>query len=342
MYALKEHTENIKGLYKSPQDPQDQLRQAIRAVFDSWTGDRAVEYRRLNRIPDDWGTAVNVQQMVFGNKGDTSGSGVAFSRDEVTGATEPSGDFLPNAQGEDVVSGVRNTKDIAEMKEWLPEAHKQLMEILRTLEKHYKDMQDTEFTVEEGQLFMLQTRNAKRPAQAAVRFAVDAVSEELLTREEAIATIDPSSLDALLHPTFDPKAEFDVLAEGVSASPGAAKGEVVFTAAAAVEAANEGRDVILVRPFTEADDVAGFHAARGILTSEGGKASHAALVARGMGRPAVVGAGALAIDLEKEQFSVDGTVVKAGERIAIDGTRGWVTLDDVPLVEAEVSEYFDR
>ena len=283
--ALKELTETFKGLYEFPQDPQEQLRQAIRAVFDSWTGERAVEYRRLNRIPDDWGTAVNVQQMVFGNKGDTSGSGVAFCRDEVTGAPEPSGDFLVNAQGEDVVSGVRNTLDIAEMADKLPEAHEQLMEILRTLEAHYKDMQDTEFTVEEGQLFMLQTRNAKRPAQAAVRFAVDAVEEELLTREEAIATIDPARLDALLHPTFDPKAEFEVLASGVSASPGAAKGEVVFTAAEAVSAAEEGRDVILVRPFTEADDVAGFHAAKGILTSEGGKASHAALVARGMGRP---------------------------------------------------------
>ena len=181
--ALKELTGRFKELYEFPQDPKEQLEQAIRAVFDSWTGERAVQYRRLNRIPDEWGTAVNVQQMVFGNKGDTSGSGVAFSRDEVTGAKEPSGDFLPNAQGEDVVSGVRNTKDIAEMKEWLPEAHKQLMEILRTLEKHYKDMQDTEFTVEEGQLFMLQTRNAKRPAQAAVRFACDAVDERLLKKE---------------------------------------------------------------------------------------------------------------------------------------------------------------
>jgi pyruvate, orthophosphate dikinase len=339
--ALKELTETFKGLYEFPQDPQEQLRQAIRAVFDSWSGERAVSYRRLNRIPDEWGTAVNVQQMVFGNKGDTSGSGVAFSRDEVTGAPEPSGDFLVNAQGEDVVSGVRNTLDIAEMAEKLPEAHEQLMEILRTLEAHYKDMQDTEFTVEEGQLYMLQTRNAKRPAQAAVRFAVDAVKEELLTREEAIATIDPAGLDALLHPTFDPKASFEVLASGVSASPGAAKGEVVFTAADAVEAAGEGRDVILVRPFTEADDVAGFHAAKGILTSEGGKASHAALVARGMGRPAVVGAGELSIDLKAKEIRVGDTTVCEGDRIAIDGTKGCVTLEDVPLVEAETSEYFD-
>jgi pyruvate, orthophosphate dikinase len=340
--ALKELTRRFQELYEFPQDPQEQLRQAIRAVFDSWTGDRAVQYRRLNRIPDEWGTAVNVQQMVFGNKGDTSGSGVAFSRDEVTGAPEPSGDFLPNAQGEDVVSGVRNPKDIAEMREWLPEVHEQLMEILRTLEAHYKDMQDTEFTVEDGQLFMLQTRNAKRPAQAAVRFACDAVDEELLSKEEAIATIDPGALDALLHPTFDPQADFEVLASGVNASPGAAKGEVVFTAADAVKAGEEGRDVILVRPFTEADDVAGFHAAKGILTSEGGKASHAALVARGMGRPAVVGASALAIDLDQKVITVDGTRINEGDRIAIDGTKGCVTLEDVPLVEAEVNEHFER
>jgi pyruvate, orthophosphate dikinase len=340
--ALKELTRRFIDLYDFPQDPQEQLRQAIRAVFDSWTGERAVQYRRINRIPDDWGTAVNVQQMVFGNKGDTSGSGVAFSRDEVTGAPEPSGDFLPNAQGEDVVSGVRTPRDIADMRDWLPEAHAELMEILRTLEAHYKDMQDTEFTVEEGRLFMLQTRTAKRPAQAAVRFACDAVDERLLTREEALATIDPGGLDALLHPTFDPKADFEVLASGVNASPGAAKGEVVFTAADAVTAGAEGRDVILVRPFTEADDVAGFHAAKGILTSEGGKASHAALVARGMGRPAVVGASALAIDLDSRVIDVDGTQIHEGDRIAIDGTKGCVTLEDVPLVEAQVDQNFER
>jgi pyruvate,orthophosphate dikinase len=340
--ALKELTRRFQELYEFPQDPQEQLRQAIRAVFDSWTNERAVSYRRLNHIPDEWGTAVNVQQMVFGNKGETSATGVAFSRDEVTGAPEPSGDFLVNAQGEDVVSGVRNTRPIAEMAEVMPEAHAQLMEILRTLERHYKDLQDTEFTVEEGQLYMLQTRNAKRPAQAAVRFACDAVDEGLLTRDEALETIDPGSLDALLHPTFDPKAHFEVLASGVNASPGAAKGEVVFTAKEAVDAAEQGRDVILVRPFTEADDVAGFHAAKGILTSEGGKASHAALVARGMGRPAVVGADALAIDLDARTISVDGKEIHAGDRIAIDGTKGCVTLEDVPLVEARVDEHFQR
>ncbi|TML06044.1 MAG: pyruvate, phosphate dikinase, partial [Actinobacteria bacterium] len=336
--ALRELTDAFKGFYEFPSDPQEQLHGAIRAVFDSWMGKRAVEYRRINRIPDDWGTAVNVQQMVFGNKGDTSGSGVAFSRDEVTGEPDPSGDFLPNAQGEDVVSGVRTPRDIRELREWEPEVHAQLMEILRTLERHYADMQDTEFTVEEGRLYMLQTRSAKRPAQAAVRFAVDAVNEELLTREAALMTIDAEKLDALLHPTFDPNADFKVLARGVAASPGAASGAIVFTADDAVAATD---DVILVRPFTEADDVAGFHAAKGIVTSEGGKASHAALVARGMGVPAVTGAGDLQIDLQDRTVTVGDTVLGEGDHIAIDGTTGAITTDEVPLVEPEVGEHFD-
>src|SRR5215203_2913966 len=346
--SLKTLTDRFKDLYRDktgeefPQDPQEQLTQAIRAVFDSWTGPRAVEYRRINRIPDEWGTAVNVQQMVFGNKGDTSCSGVAFSRDEVTGEPTPSGDFLINAQGEDVVSGVRTPKDISEMKDVMPDAHQTLMQILRELESHYKDMQDTEFTVEEGQLYMLQTRNAKRPAQAAVRFAVDAVNEGLLTKEEAIATVDAGSLDALLHPTFARDAQFNRLATGVAASPGAAKGEIVFTADDAVAAAEQGRDVVLVRPFTEADDVAGFFAAKGILTSEGGKASHAALVARGMGRPAVCGASALEIDLSQHTVRVGATTLSEGDLIAIDGSTGTVTTDDVPLVEPEVDENFQQ
>jgi pyruvate,orthophosphate dikinase len=339
--ALEELTRAFQGFYDFPADPREQLRQAIRAVFDSWNGDRAVTYRQINRIPDDWGTAVNVQQMVFGNKGDTSGSGVAFSRDEVTGAPEPSGDFLIDAQGEDVVSGVRNTLDISELSTKLPGVHEQLMEILRELERHYGDMQDTEFTVEEGQLYMLQTRNAKRPAQAAVRFAVDAVGEGLLDKAQALVTIDAEKLDALLHPTFDPDADYAILAEGVAASPGAAVGEIVFTAADAVAAAGDGRDVILARPFTEADDVAGFHAAKGILTSEGGKASHAALVARGMGVPAVTGASAVEIDVDAGEIRVDGNVLHAGDRLAIDGTTGAITTDDVPLVEPEVGEAFD-
>jgi pyruvate, orthophosphate dikinase len=344
---LKALTQTFKEIFKDhtgedfPQEPREQLAQSIRAVFDSWMGPRAVEYRRINRLPDDWGTAVNVQRMVFGNRGDDCATGVVFSRDEITGAPEPSGDFLINAQGEDVVSGVRTPLDISEMKDVMPEAYDQLMDILRTLESHYKNMQDTEFTVEQGHLYMLQTRNAKRPAQAAVRFAVDAVNEGLLERGEALLTIDPGALDALLHPAFDRNAEYHVIAEGVNASPGAAKGGIVFTAEDAVAAAGEGRDVVLVRPFTEADDVAGFHAARGILTSEGGKASHAALVARGMGRPCVCGAGALDIDLTAREVRVNGQVLHEGDLIAIDGSRGVVTTDDVPLVDPEVDPNFE-
>jgi pyruvate,orthophosphate dikinase len=346
--GLKALTERFKQVFEDetgeqfPQEPREQLTQAIRAVFDSWVGDRAVSYRRINHIPDDWGTAVNVQQMVFGNRGEGSATGVAFSRDELTGAPAPSGDFLLDAQGEDVVSGVRTPRPLHELAEHLPKAHAQLIGILRKLEAHYGDMQDTEFTVEQGRLYMLQTRSAKRPAQAAVRFAVDAVDEGLLSREQALATIDAGALDALLHPTFDPDARFEVLARGVAASPGAAKGEIVFTAEEAVTAAAHGRDVILARPFTEADDVAGFHAARGILTSEGGKASHAALVARGMGRPAVVGAGDLDIDVRGRVIRAGDEVIPAGSRIAIDGSTGVVTRDDVPLVEPGRSERFER
>jgi pyruvate, orthophosphate dikinase len=344
---LKALTERFRELFREetgeefPQDPSDQLRKAIRAVFDSWLGARAVDYRRINRIPDEWGTAVNVQQMVFGNKGDTSCSGVAFSRDEITGEPRPSGDFLPNAQGEDVVSGVRTPRDLHELESLMSRAYEELMEILRTLERHYGDMQDTEFTVEEGRLYMLQTRTAKRPAQAAVRFAVDAVRERLLDTRQAIATIDAGRLDALLHPGFSRDADYEVLAEGVAASPGAAKGAIVFTAEDAVAAAEGGRDVILVRPFTEADDVAGFHAAKGILTSEGGKASHAALVARGMGKPCVSGAGTLEIDLHAKTLSANGTRLGEGDLIAIDGSAGVVTTDDVPLEDPTVSDEFE-
>jgi pyruvate,orthophosphate dikinase len=316
-----------------PQDPRDQLEQAIRAVFDSWMGERAVAYRRINHLPDEWGTAVNVQQMVFGNKGESSATGVVFSRDERTGEPHLSGDFLVNAQGEDVVSGVRTPRDIDELEQVMPDAYAELTEILRTLEAHYKDMQDSEFTVEEGRLYMLQTRNAKRPAQAAVRFATDAVDEGLLTREEAIQTIDSNAIDTLLHPVFDPSAEYTVIARGVNASPGAAKGEIVFTAEDAVAANEAGRSVILVRPFTEADDVAGFHAAKGILTSEGGKASHAALVARGMGKPCVTGAAKLKIDLQAGEVKAGDVVLHEGDLIAIDGSQGIVTADDVALVD---------
>jgi pyruvate, orthophosphate dikinase len=339
--ALKELTESFKSFFEFPTDPRQQLAEAIVAVFDSWMGERAVQYRRINRLPDDWGTAVNVQQMVYGNKGETSCSGVAFSRDEVTGAPEPSGDFLPAAQGEDVVSGVRTPRDLSELRDWNRPIADQLTEILRKLEGHYKDMQDTEFTVEEGRLFMLQTRNAKRPAQAAVRFAIDAFEERLLTKAEAVSTIDAGSLDALLHPSFDETARYTVIARGVAASPGAAKGSIVFTASDAVQQAANGASVILVRPFTEADDVAGFHAAVGILTSEGGKASHAALVARGMGRPAVTGAGDLEIDLHLGEVRVGDHLLRRGDFIAIDGTTGAVTTDDVPLVDAHVDARFE-
>jgi pyruvate,orthophosphate dikinase len=338
--ALKQLVEQFKGFYDFPQDPREQLARAIRAVFESWTGDRAVSYRRINRIPDDWGTAVNVQRMVFGNMGDSSATGVAFSRDEVTGAPEPSGDFLINAQGEDVVSGVRTPRDLHELGDVMPDAHEQLMDILRTLEGHYKDMQDTEFTIEQDHLWMLQTRNAKRPAQAAVRFAVDAHDEGLLSKEEAIRAIDADALDALMHPTFDHGDGYTVLAEGVAASPGAAVGELVFSASDAVAAAAEGRSVILARPFTEADDVAGFHAAKGILTSEGGKASHAALVARGMGVPAVTGAH-LAIDVGSGELRIDGTVFHAGDAIGIDGSDGKVVEEGATLMEPEIDERFD-
>jgi pyruvate,orthophosphate dikinase len=336
---LKALVDAFKELYREqtdeefPQDPREQLNHAIRAVFDSWMGERAVSYRRINHLPDDWGTAVNVQQMVFGNKGDDSCTGVVFSRDERTGEATPSGDFLVNAQGEDVVSGVRNTRDIEELGAVMPEAWETLKEILRKLEAHYKDMQDCEFTVEQGTLYMLQTRNAKRPAQAAVRFATDAVDEALLTKDEALRTIDAHAIDTLLHPVFDPTAEFKVIARGVNASPGAAKGEIVFTADEAVEAENAGRSVILVRPFTEADDVAGFHAAKGVLTSEGGKASHAALVARGMGKPAVTGAAKLEIDIAAQTVRAGDVELHGGDVIAIDGSQGIVTADDVPLVD---------
>jgi pyruvate,orthophosphate dikinase len=342
---LRELTARFGAIYEEatgegfPQDPTEQLRQAIGAVFDSWNGDRAVAYRRINHIPGDWGTAVNVQQMVFGNKGDDSGSGVAFSRDQTTGAPQPSGDFLINAQGEDVVAGTRNPEDLAEFGRRMPHVHAELLQVMDGLERHYKDMQDVEFTVEEGRLYLLQTRSAKRPAQAAVRFAHDAVAEGLLTPAEALLTIDAAGLDALLHPTFDPAHRYEVLARGIPASPGAAKGAIVFSAAEAVRRGGD-EDVILVRPFTEADDVAGFHAARGILTAEGGKASHAALVARGMGRPCVCGASDLEVDPERELLRVDGRQLVAGDLIAIDGSTGAITLDDVPLILPEIGAEF--
>jgi pyruvate, orthophosphate dikinase len=291
MEALVALVERFEVLSEFPQDPRQQLQEAIPAVFDSWSRERAIEYRRINGIPDDWGTAVSQRAAdgVRQHRRALGDWGRLQPRRGDRGADAVRG--LPcDAQGEDVVSGVRTPRELSELTELMPEAYAQLTSILQTLEAHFRDMQDTEFTVQEGRLYMLQTRNAKRPAQAAVRFAVDAVDEGLLSREEALATIDAQALDALFHPTFDRAHGYHVLARGVAASPGAACGQIVFSAATAVAAAAEGRSVILDRQFTEADDVAGFHAASGILTAEGGKASHAALVARGMGVPAVTGA----------------------------------------------------
>ncbi|MGZ8665958.1 MAG: putative PEP-binding protein [Solirubrobacterales bacterium] len=344
---LRDLTATFKRIFSEgageefPAEPREQLRQAIHAVFDSWNGDRAITYRRLNRIPDEWGTAVNVQQMVFGNKGGNSGSGVAFSRDERTGEPNPSGDFLLDAQGEDVVAGIRTPEDLSELGTQIPEAHAELLEILRLLERHYRDMQDVEFTIEEGRLYLLQTRNAKRPAQAAVRFAHDAVEEGLLDVEGALSTIDAESLEALLHKVFDPDHSYEPLTVGVPASPGAARGRIALSAAEAIRRSEAGEDVILVRAFTEADDVAGFHAARGILTAEGGKASHAALVARGMGGPCVTGASALAIDQAAGLVRVGEVELRAGDEIAIEGSSGVVTLDDVTLIDPGISEEFE-
>jgi len=343
---LEELTATFRRLFEEatgerfPQEPREQLAQAITAVFASWDGVRAVAYRRMEGIPDDWGTAVNVQQMVFGNRGERSGSGVAFSRDERTGEPTPSGDFLANAQGEDVVAGTRDPEDLSALADRAPKAHAQLLDDLARLERHYGDMQDVEFTIEEGRLFLLQTRSAKRPAQAGVRFAVDAVNEGLLSREEALLTIDAEALESLLHPVFDPSHEFRVLTTGVAASPGAARGAIVLTASEAVRRAADGDDVILVRPFTEADDIAGFHAARGILTAQGGKASHAALVARGMGRPCVAGASEVKVDAAAGVVRIGDTELAAGDLIGIEGTTGKVTADEVPLVEPEISEHF--
>ena len=323
-----------------PEDPRVQLRQAVLAVFDSWNNERAATYRRLNGISADLGTAVTVQRMVFGNMGEHSGSGVAFTRDPTTGEPRADGDFLLDAQGEDVVAGVRNTETLDGLERRMPSIHAALLDALAALERHYGDIQDVEYTIEDGRLYILQTRNAKRHARAAVRFAVDGHREGLFSREGALERIEPSSLVALMHPAFDPSADIEVLTRGVGASPGAAKGAIVVSADEAVERAEQGEDVILVRPFTSADDVGGFHAARGILTSQGGKSSHAAIVARGMGRPCVCGASEVLIDPATGTVRIGEVELHAGDRIAIDGASGVVTADDVELVEPRLDEAF--
>jgi pyruvate,orthophosphate dikinase len=318
-----------------PSDPVVQLREAIEAVFRSWNTDRAKTYRRMERIPDDLGTAVNVQMMVFGNMGPTSGTGVAFTRNPITGKKELYGDYLANAQGEDVVAGVRDTEPISALKGQQPKVYAQFDRYARHLEKHYRDVQDLEFTIERGKLYMLQTRSAKRTGEAAVNIAVDMVAERLITKKEEVARVEPRQLEQLLFPRVDPAARVTPLARGVPASPGAASSGAVFDADTAVEWGKQGKAVILVRVETNPNDVHGMVEAKGILTQTGGTASHAALVARGMGRPCVVGASSIAVDTRKRQFSANGSTIKEGDPITIDGTTGEVYVGTVPTIEAQ-------
>ncbi len=323
-----------------PTDPVEQLWGGIGAVFGSWQAARAITYRRLNDIPADWGTAVNVQSMVYGNMGNDCATGVAFTRDPSTGENTFYGEFLTNAQGEDVVAGVRTPEPVAKMARELPDAYQTLEGIYQTLEKHYRDMQDIEFTVQQGKLWMLQTRNGKRTATAAVKIAVDMVKEGLITQREAVQRVEPDQLDQLLHPTFDPDAERHVLAVGLPASPGAASGKVVFFPEEAEEAAAQGEQVLLVRLETSPEDIGGMNAAQGILTARGGMTSHAAVVARGMGKCCVAGCGDLVIDYKENQFSVGTTIVKGGDWVSIDGSTGEVMLGQVPTQEPELSGDF--
>ncbi len=335
-----------------PQDPNEQLWGAIGAVFGSWMNARAIKYRELHGIPASWGTAVNVQSMVFGNLGETSATGVAFTRNPSTGEKELYGEFLINAQGEDVVAGIRTPQDITEkarkaagsdrpsLETAMPEAYKEFIRICGLLENHYRDVQDVEFTIERGKLWMLQTRNGKRTAKAALRIAVELAAEGLITQEEAIGRIDPAALDQLLHPTIDPNAERKVLASGLPASPGAAAGEIVFDSDEAEAAKAEGRKVILVRVETSPEDIHGMHAAEGILTTRGGMTSHAAVVARGMGKPCVSGAGTLRVDYAKQTMTAGGVTLNKGDLVTIDGSTGQVLLGRVKMLEPELSGEF--
>ncbi len=322
-----------------PQDHWEQLLMARDAVFGSWNNPRAITYRKLNDIPGNLGTAVNVQSMVFGNMGDTSATGVGFTRDPSTGAKEFYGEYLTNAQGEDVVAGIRTPHPIADLQKEMPQVYRQLRDITTKLEQHYRDVQDFEFTVQEGTLFMLQTRTGKRTAHAAVKIAVDMVAEGLISKEEAVLRVEPATLDQLLHPIIDPKAKIQVIAKGLPASPGAASGKVVFTADEAVKHAKKEK-VILVRPETTPDDIHGMDAAKGILTARGGMTSHAAVVARGMGKPCVAGCETIKVDLKAEKFTANGVTVKLGDFVTIDGGTGRVILGKVPTVEPTVSGDF--
>ena len=345
---LKNVCEDFIALYKKrtrtnfPLNPKEQLRKAIVAVFDSWNNPRAIKYREIYGIKGLLGTAVNVQAMVYGNMGNDSATGVCFTRNPSTGENKFYGEFLLNAQGEDVVAGIRTPEPISDLQKELPVAYKKLVKIRRDLEKHYKDLQDMEFTIQEGKLFMLQTRNGKRTTHAAVKIAVDMVKEKLIDKRTAISRIDPNQLDQLLHPTFDPKAKRDVIARGLPASPGAAFGRVVFHADDAERLAAKGEMVILVRIETSPEDVGGMHVSQGILTTRGGMTSHAAVVARGMGTCCVAGCGSIQINYQKEAFTVDGKVVKKGDYISLDGTLGEVMLGKVPTVEPALSGDFNK
>jgi len=338
---LREVVAKFLAIYKDathhafPTDPLDQLRAAIEAVFRSWNTERAKTYRRMERIPDDLGTAVNVQMMVFGNMGRTSGTGVAFTRNPITGKKELYGDYLANAQGEDVVAGVRDTEPIKALKRRLPKVYAEFVGYAGKLEKHYRDVQDLEFTVERGKLYMLQTRSAKRTGEAAVNIAVDMVAERLINRKEAVARVEPRQLEQLLFPRVDPAGKAQPLTRGVPASPGAATGQAVFDADTAADWGKKGKAVILVRVETNPNDVHGMVEAKGILTQTGGTASHAALVARGMGRPCIVGASQVIVNLRTRSFTVAGKTVKEGEVITIDGITGDVYLGAVPTIEAK-------
>jgi len=344
--ALKKVVEKYKKLYREstgedfPQDPWEQLRRAINAVFLSWNNKRAITYRKIHNIPEDWGTAVNVQMMVFGNMGFDSGTGVGFTRNPSTGAKEYYGEYLLNAQGEDVVAGIRTPKPIKEMEKELPQAFEELKRVYEILEKHYKDMQDFEFTIERGKLYLLQTRTGKRTAQAAIKIAVDMVREGLIDEKTAVKRVEPNQINQLLHPQIDRSQPLKVLAKGLPASPGAASGKVVFDADEAEKLGNAGEKVILVRPETTPDDIHGVVAAQGVLTSRGGMTSHAAVVARGMGKPCVAGCEAIKIDLERKEFTVGDVVVKEGEYITIDGSTGEVILGQVRTIPPQLSEEF--
>src|SRR5256885_796791 len=341
---LAELIETFKRIYRDgtgtdfPQDAREQLARAVRAVFDSWETPRAQVYRRAHGIPDDLGTAVNVVQMVFGNKGDDSGTGVAFTRDPATGESGLYGEFLPNAQGEDVVAGIRTPQPIERMREVMPAAFEQLLDTMRRLEEHYRDVQDIEFTVEDQRLYLLQTRSAKRTAAAAVKVAVAMVEESLISREEAVARVDATQLDQLLHPMLDPKADFEVAAKGLNASPGAASGKIVFDADTAERRGKAGESVILVRWETTPDDIHGLIQAAGILTAHGGMTSHAAVVARGMGKPCVAGCDALSIDFDAKEITVGGQTLAEGDVLTIDGGTGAVIVGAVPLVPPQVNQ----